>query len=174
MQAPRNQLAAAVAQHFGSYKAPEQVTLNKFIELVKKRKELGGTGAVKTIETKRAMQRALQPEVPEPPEEEEEVEEEVYTIEQHGKQIEFKLGAACQVLYDDGIWYPGAVCSYTETTHKFRFKLTEVLPPPLAVPTSLPSLPQPCCCAAVAPCATRDATRGKSASCAPRGTSAAW
>ena len=33
-----------------------------------------------------------------------------------------------QVLYDDGVWYPGAVCSYTETTHKFRFKLTEVCP----------------------------------------------
>lgn len=73
--------------------------MNKFIEMVKKRKEMGATGAVKTIESKRAMLRALQPEVPEPPEEEEEVEDEVYTIEQHGKQIEFKLGAACQVLY---------------------------------------------------------------------------
>ncbi len=75
------------------------MTLNKFIEMVKKKKEIGSTGAVKTIESKRAMLRALQPEVPEPPEEEEEVEDEVYTIEQHGKQIEFKLGAACQVLY---------------------------------------------------------------------------
>jgi hypothetical protein len=33
-------------------------------------------------------------------------------------------------ITDDGIWYPGAICSYTETTQKFRFKLTEVLPPP--------------------------------------------
>eukprot|EP00960_Hanusia_phi_P034666 751225-Hanusia_phi.AAC.1 len=29
------------------------------------------------------------------------------------------------VLYDDGQWYPGEICSYTETTGKFRFKLTE-------------------------------------------------
>ena len=138
------------------------MTLNKFMELVKKRKELGGTGTVKTIETKRAMQRALQPEAPEPPEVEEEEEEEVYTIEQHGKQIEFKLGAACQVLYDDGIWYPGAVCSYTETTHKFRFKLTEVLPPPSAI---LAHLNLPCCCAACrhAPRVMRRLERGLAA-----------
>jgi len=45
---------------------------------------------------------------------------------QEGQRIEFRIGAAIKVLYDDGEWYPGHVMGYTETTHKFRFKLTDV------------------------------------------------
>ena len=83
-----------------------QATVSKFIELVKKRKE-GGTGLVNTLETKRAMQRAMQQLHEADPreeeeEQEEEEEEEIYTIMQDGQQVEFKVGAACQVLYDDG------------------------------------------------------------------------
>ena len=156
LQAPRNELAAAVASHFSAYRVPQEAaTVNKFIEVVKRRKEIGGGAGnmVVTLESKRALQRALQqPEhgaagEAQEKEETEEEEEETYTIlqkhptawgeqrdgglyydvERSGKeeQIEFKLGATCEVLYDDGFWYPGVVCSYTETTGKFRFKLTE-------------------------------------------------
>ncbi len=38
----------------------------------------------------------------------------------------FLINERSQVLYDDNEWYPGEIVAYTETTGKFRFKLTEV------------------------------------------------
>ena len=125
LQAPKDELARVVVSHFLEHKVPsEQVTLNKFVESVRKRRETGGTTMINTLETKKAMQRALREEEEEE-EEEEEDDEEVFTIEQDNVTIEFTIGAKVQVLYDDNEWYPGEICAYTETTGKFRFKLTE-------------------------------------------------
>jgi len=124
LQAPREELAEVVATHFSSNRVPaEHMTIMKFLEVVKKRKG-GGAAIINTLENKRAMQRALQQEE-DRPETSTEEESEVYTIEMDGQRIEFNLGAKVTVLYDDGEWYPGEICSYTETTGKFRFKLTE-------------------------------------------------
>ncbi|EKX37195.1 hypothetical protein GUITHDRAFT_145154 [Guillardia theta CCMP2712] len=112
LQAPREELAEVVATHFSSNRVPAE--------------HGGGAAIINTLENKRAMQRALQQEE-DRPETSTEEESEVYTIEMDGQRIEFNLGAKVTVLYDDGEWYPGEICSYTETTGKFRFKLTEVI-----------------------------------------------
>jgi len=130
LQAPKDELAGVVVSHFLEHKVPsEQLTVSKFIEMVRKRREGGGTAIINTLETKKAMARALREEdhddEDDEDEDEEEVEEEVYTMEQDHATIEFTIGAKVQVLYDDNEWYPGEVCSYTETTGKFRFKLTD-------------------------------------------------
>ena len=60
LQAPREELASVVVDHFVSHRLPaEHITISKFIETVKGRRNGETNPVANTLENRRAMQKAL-------------------------------------------------------------------------------------------------------------------